>query len=503
MSQSTPPSAPPPPPPPSGPPPSPATAGPAPKPAGGGVFRRRRGNPSKDESPGDFEVDEVAGVPTRRELHRELELAVQASKHSSAIALLAFVEVCQLRDINDVYGPDTGDQLLRLAAARLQTIDLPGTKVLRYEGAVLAVVFPDIPNTQGAEETARFLVELMAPPFALGTDAISIGSNVGAAVSTDNYETLDDMVYDAFQSLGQAHESGPGAWVMHDESKRARHTTRIDERRLHFALENHEFLLHYQPVVSLSTGQLVGLEALIRWTQPGATNVGVLFPHDFLPLLEKSGLIVQVGQWVLEEACRQLAEWSAEFPARRQLFIGCNIGARQLTDTTFRAGVLRAVEGAGIDPERLCLDLTEEALRFNRFQRETAWASLRAVKDAGVKLGLDDFGTGMASISHLRDFRVDVLRFHRVFVTGLGVAREDEVIIRHITAMAHDLGCVAVAEGVETEEQAAMLPELGVDWAQGFHFGRPLTAAQVTERLRPADAPRPDDPWDATKLIEP
>jgi diguanylate cyclase (GGDEF)-like protein len=462
---------------------------------------RQRGQ-FKDDPVDALDVDDVAGVPTRRELNRELEAAVVASKRSSSIALLAFVEVCQLRDINDVYGPDTGDELLRLAAARLQTIDLPGTKVLRYEGAVLALVFPSIPNAQGAEETARFLVELMAPPFTLGSDSVSIGSNVGAAVSTDNYETLDDMVYDAFQALGQAHETGPGAWVMHDESKRARHTTRIDERRLHFALENNEFLLHYQPVVSLSTGALVGLEALIRWTQPGATNVGVLFPQDFLPLLEKSGLMVQVGQWVVEEACRQLAEWTRQFPAHRKVFIGCNVGARQLTDATFRPGVLRAIEAAGIEPGRLCLDLTEEALRFNRFQRETAWASLRALKDAGVKLGLDDFGTGMASLSHLRDFRLDVLRFHRVFVTGLGAAREDEVIIKHITAMAHDLDCVAVAEGVETEKQAAMLPALGVDWAQGFHFGRPLTTAQVTERLRPDDAPRPDDPWDSAKVLD-
>jgi diguanylate cyclase (GGDEF)-like protein len=462
---------------------------------------RQRGQ-ARDDASDEPEVDDVAGVPTRRELDRELRQAVETSKRASAIAALAFVEVCQLRDINDVYGPDTGDELLRLAAARLQTIDLPGTKVLRYEGAVLAVVLPSIPNAHGAEATAKFLVELMAPPFATGSEPVSIGSNVGVAVSTDNYETLDDMVYDAFQALGNAHESGPGAWVMHDESKRARHTTRIDDRRLHHALENEEFLLHYQPIMSLSTGALVGVEALIRWTQPGATGVGMLFPHDFLPMLEKSGLIVQVGQWVLEESCRQLAAWTKEFPAHGRMFIGCNIGARQLTDAMFRSGVLRALEKTGIEPHRLCLDLTEEALRFNRFQRETAWASLRDLKEAGVKLGLDDFGTGMASISHLRDFRLDMLRFHRVFVSGLGVAREDEVIIKHITAMAHDLGCVAVAEGVETEKQALALPGLGVDLAQGFHFGRPLTATQVSERLRPADAPVPEDPWDAARVLD-
>jgi diguanylate cyclase (GGDEF)-like protein len=461
---------------------------------------RQRGHSKPDETD-EPDVDDVAGVPTRRELHRELDRAVRRSKAESAIALLAFVEVGQLRDINDVYGPDTGDELLRQAAARLQTIDLPGTRVLRYEGAVLGVVFPAIPNTLGAEETAKFLVELMARPFTLGSEPVTIGCNVGAAVSTDNYETLDDMIYDAFQSLSQAHELGQGAWVVHDETKRARHSTRVDERRLSLALQNDEFLLHYQPIVALATGELVGVEALIRWTQPGATNVGVLFPHDFLPLLEKSGLIVQVGQWVIEEACRQLAEWTSQYPTRRELFVGCNIGARQLTDTTFRDGVLHAISRSGVDPQRVCLDLTEEALRFNRYQRETAWAALRDLKDAGVKLGLDDFGTGMASISHLRDFRLDLLRFHRVFVSGLGVAREDEVIIRHITAMAHDLGCVTVAEGVETEKQADLLPPLGVDLAQGFHYGRPLSAGQMAERLRPADQPRPPSEWDSASTF--
>jgi diguanylate cyclase (GGDEF)-like protein len=462
---------------------------------------RQRSQP-KSDTPAEPDVDDVAGVPTRRELNRELDRAVHASKVASAIAVLAFVEVGQLRDINDVYGPDTGDELLRQAAARLQSIDLPGTRVLRYEGAVLAVICPRIPNVQGAEETSKFLVELMRRPFTLGSEPVSIACNVGAAVSTDNYETLDDMVYDAFQALGKAHEEGRGAWILHDETKRARHTTRIDERRLHLALQNNEFLLHYQPIIALATGELVGLEALIRWSQPGATNVGVLFPHDFLPLLEKSGLIVQVGQWVIEESCRQLVEWTAQFPTQRELFVGCNVGARQLTDTTFRDGVLQAISASGLAPSRVCLDLTEEALRFNRYQREAAWASLRDLKNAGVKLGLDDFGTGMASLSHLRDFRLDLLRFHRVFVSGLGVSREDEVIIRHVTAMAHDLGCLTVAEGVETEKQAEFLPDLGVDLAQGFHYGRPLTAEQVTERLRPADAPRPDDPWDSAKIVE-
>jgi diguanylate cyclase (GGDEF)-like protein len=264
---------------------------PTPSKAGGsGVLGRlRQRGQSRDDIGADSDVDEVAGVPTRRDLVHELATAVQTSKNNSALAVLAFVQVGQLREINDVYGPDAGDAMLRLAASRLQTIDLPGTKVLRYEGAVLAVIFQNVPNVAGAEETARFLVELMAPPFMLGEDQITVGSNVGAAISTDNYEALEDMVYDAFQALGEATDNGLGAWQLHDETKRTRHTTRVDERRLHRAVENNEFLLHYQPILALATGEIVGVEALLRWTQPGATNVGMLFPHDFLPLRSASG----------------------------------------------------------------------------------------------------------------------------------------------------------------------------------------------------------------------
>lgn len=447
-------------------------------------------------------TDHLTGLPNRQVLHDELDKAVLTSKRNSTVAVLAFVEVGDLRDINDTFGPDTGDEILRLCGQRLASIDLPGTSVLRYEGAAFAAVFPSVPNLSGAEETARFLVELMSAPFEIGDERITVGVFVGGAVSTDNYPTLDDMVRDAYQSLVKARGSGLGAWVMHDESKRARYSTRIDDRRLHHAIENNEFHLQYQPIIRLDNHEMVGVEALIRWTQPGATNVGMLFPHDFLPLLEKTGLIVPVGEWVLHEACRQLAEWNARFPDKAIGFVSCNIGARQLADDGFRESVVHSIEQSGLDADRVCIDLTEEALRYNRFQRESAWAALRELKDLGVKLGIDDFGTGMASLSHLREFRLDVLRLHRVFVTGLGISREDSVIIRHITAMAHDLDCVTVAEGVETEKQERYLEELGVDLAQGFRYGRPLPPDQIAERLNPDGSAASTDAWDPSNVLD-
>jgi diguanylate cyclase (GGDEF)-like protein len=423
--------------------------------------------------------DELIGDPKREALHDELEAAVLTSKQTSDVAVLTFVELGELRDVNDTYGPAVGDQLLGLVAERLQSIDVPDTSMMRYEGAVFAAIFPSVPNLSGAEEVAKFLIELLSEPYEIGSNRLTVGAFVGGAVSTDNYDSLDDMIRDAHQSLVTARESGVGAWVVHDESKRPRYGARIDDRRLRDALENEEFCLHYQPIMHLVTGELVAVEALLRWLQPSATNQGMIFPSDFLPLLEKTGLIVEVGEWVLNEACRQLVEWNSSIE-QPPTFVGCNIGARQLADPGFGETVVRVLERTGLAPEGLCLDLTEGALRYNHFQRETVWSRLRDLKDMGVRLGIDDFGTGMASLSHLREFRLDVLRLHRMFVAGLGVNREDEAIIRHVTALAHDLGCVTVAEGVENEEHRPQLRDLGVDMAQGFLFGRSMPPEQIS-----------------------
>ena len=390
---------------------------------------------------GHTDTDLITGLPSRVRLMAALQEAVHASHQQSNLAVLTFIEAGELRDINDVLGPDEGDELLRQVAARLRTIDLPGTQVFRYEGAAFAAIFPNVPNVGGADTVAEFLVDLLSAPFELGTTHAGMGPVVGAAVSADNYESLDDMVRDGFHALVQARERGPGAFVVHDESRRTRFSTRIDDRRLHDAITDNEFALYYQPIMSMTTGKVAGAEALIRWLQPGATNIGVLFPHDFLPLLEMS-------------------------------------------DPGLGDAVAAALAAHGVAPSQLTLDITEDALRHNEYQRDTVWARLRAVRDMGVKLALDEFGRGMASLSVLRQIRFDILRIDRLFVSGLGLADEDRILIKHVTALAHDLGCQTIAEGVETPEQAALLRELGVDFGQGFHYGRPEKAAAFADLLR-------------------
>lgn len=460
---------------------------------GSGVLGRLRGRqgPATTEPHAGDAIDPVTGLPDRAHLLEVLADAVARSEQDSGVAALAFVEIAQLGDVNDSFGHDSGDDLLRSAAERLGTVDLPGTVVMRFPGASFAVVFERIPGPGQVEEIGRFLIELMAEPMPFRGETLALPVHVGLAVSADQYEQLDELVHDARDALVRAREHGGNTFVVHDETRRARFTTKIDERRLADALANGEFLLLYQPIVRLDRREIIGAEALLRWAAGSATNVGLLSPRDFLPLLEKTGLIVPVGRWVVEEACRQTAAWSHRFETQRRPIVTCNLSGRQLADPSFTAAVLDAVDRHDLEPWQLCLDITDDTLGYHR---EATWSALRGLKDAGVKLALDDFGQGEASLARLRELRLDILRLDRMFVIGIEHNAEDRAIVRHTAALAHELDCLALAEGVENEAQAERLAEAGVDLGQGFHFGRPESAETFTERLAAAHDAAPPEP---------
>lgn len=462
-----------------------------------GVLGRLR-RPGQPLEPRDdrADTDPITGLPARSAFFDWVTQAVERSAGDSNRAVVAFCDIGLVRDVNDSFGPDVGDLLLRQVGDRLRSIDLPGTQVLRWEGAEFALVFEQIPHVEQAEVIARFLIDLLTPPFDLGVEHVTVAPRVGAALSADNYHNMGEFIRDAHQALVSAREDGAG-WIVHDESKRGRYETRIDERRLFDAIESHEFILHYQPIFRLDTKQLVGVEALVRWKDPSATNSGLVSPGDFLPLLEKSGLSVKLGRWILEEACRQAAAWNALFPERSAILVTANIGPRQLASTEFHDTVVEAITGSGVAPWQLCLDITESALRFNR---SSSWSSLRTLKEYGVKLGLDDFGTGVSSLAYLREFALDLLRLDRTFISGLAVNREDRVIVKHMVALAHDLGIVAIAEGVEHPEQAEILDDLKVDLGQGFHYGRPMPPEGIVELLDPSLLDKGEQ-WTADQVL--
>jgi diguanylate cyclase (GGDEF)-like protein len=439
-------------------------------------------------------TDPLTGLPTRTHLQEAIAAATAASRATSSHCVLSFVDLDSLRDVNDTFGPDAGDAVLIEVAGRLAGIDLFDTRIMRYGGAEFALVSRGVNRTDGPGELAQAILERVGAPFTIGPDQVTVACHVGQAIGGDAAGDSGELVRDAHHALVEARDLGPGSYVTHDESRRGRYSTRIDEARLHSALDNHEFLLHYQPIVRTDSGELIGVEALLRWQAPGATNLGILFPHDFLALLEKSGLIVPVGRWVIEETCRQAAVWSNAHPELPPLFVTCNLGARQLAMPDFADTVLEVVAASGMPARQLCLDITEQALRYNG---ATTWSALRRLKEAGIKLGIDDFGTGAASLAALRDLKLDLIRIDRLFVADLAMSAEDQAIVRHVTNMAHELEMVTVAEGIESEEQAAVLTTLGVDLAQGFLYGRPETPDRISERLEP---PEQEAPWDALEV---
>lgn len=459
----------------------------------GGLLGRIKG-----KRPGpDLAVDALTGLPDRSNLLPWAGEALERSSASSTRCAVAFVSVGELRDVNDTHGPATGDALLRAVAERLGTIDLPDTRVLRYQGSEFAVLLEGLPGPDAADTAGAFLVELMAAPFATPSGDLTVPAHVGVAVSSDVYDVVADFTRDAHEALVTAREAGPNAHHVHDESKRMLHSTRIDEARLQAALADDEFVLHYQPIVRTDSSELVGVEALIRWEMPGATNVGILHPHDFMPLLERTGLAPAVGAWVVRTACHQLRAWQLAYGDERELFVTVNVGAHQLAAAGFADEVRAAVEAAApIEPWQLCLDITEEALRYNR---NASWAALRDLKRLGVQIGLDDFGTGVSSLLYLRELALDQLRIDRIFVGGVEHNAEDRAIIKHLAALADDLELTTIAEGVERPEQVDHLRRLGVELAQGYHFGRPMPAAGIESLLRSDEAGAPTR-WDASEV---
>ncbi|MCX7620243.1 MAG: bifunctional diguanylate cyclase/phosphodiesterase [Acidimicrobiales bacterium] len=467
----------------------------------GGVLSRLKRSGPEPSTEEQVELDAVTGLPTRRYLASWADRAVRRSHSTSTRAVVAFVGVGLLRDVNDSFGADVGDRLLHEIGARLQTIDLPGTRVVRYGGAEFGLVFERLNNISALEQIAEFLVELVGRPFLIGSDEITVRPVVGAAISADNYQTVDELIIDAHQALARARDTG-SPWEVHDESKRGRYATRLDEGRLLKALDDHEFALLYQPIVRLDNHKIVGFEALVRLLAPGATNVGYLSPGDFMPMLEKSGMSVRLGEWVFDEACRQLAAWRQFKPAGTPLFMTCNVSGRQLASDTFADAVDRAIRNHGIAAGQLCLDITESSLRFTGAD---AWPVLRELTDRGVKIGLDDFGTGMSSLQYLLEFNLDYVRIDRGFVDKVSVEGElgkaASSIVRHIAAMASELGILAIAEGVETTEQASLLSSLGALLGQGFAFGRPERADHILTLLDPQRRAG-EDRWSPSQVLE-
>ncbi|MEZ5246379.1 MAG: EAL domain-containing protein [Acidimicrobiales bacterium] len=414
--------------------------------------------------------DELTGLANRRRLLDEIH---RVADGSGSVAVL-LLDLDRFKNINDSLGHDRGDELLVVVADRLRLAVRPGDLVARLGGDEFAVVLPGPVDVAEAEFVAERLMRLIGEPVALGSQKVYPTASIGIAVA-DDQTAVDDLIRRADTAMYRAKSQGRARSEAFDEELREAVQARMEtEAGLRGALRSDELLVHYQPEFDLHDGTVLGAEALVRWEHP---TRGLLSAGEFIEVAEETGLVVEIGERVLVAACAEAATWPGGDDAP---VIRVNLAAAQLQREETVALVRRVLGDSGLAPSRLCLEITESAVMNDVHRSEEI---LGRLKELGVHLAVDDFGTGFSSLAYLKRFPVDALKIDRAFVSDLGDDASDVAFVRSIVSLADALGLDVVAEGVETAAQAAILIELGCHRAQGFYFGRPASADAFRARL--------------------
>jgi diguanylate cyclase (GGDEF)-like protein len=413
--------------------------------------------------------DALTGLPNRLLFQQSLRQALAHGVRPQCALLLADLD--GFARINDTLGMPAGDEVLRQFAQRLQRRVPSGGLVGRFGGDEFALLLSGLDGPDGAAQAAELVRQCCGAPFALAEGEVSLTASVGIALHPGEAADAGTLVQYASTALHQARQASGGSWRFFNDAMNVQARRRIDfENALREACEKGEFELYYQPMVELHTGRMVGAEALLRWNRPGH---GQISPADFIPLLEETGLIVPVGAWVIDSACRQIGLWARG--AAGPMPIAVNVASRQFADSALEAVVARAIAEHGIAPELLGLEVTESALMADIERTARTLAALRAL---GVKVAIDDFGTGYSSLAYLQRFPVDSLKIDIAFIRDVTTNPGDAALVDAVIAMAHSLDLAVVAEGVESEEQVAYLGRRRCDQIQGYYFSRPLPAGR-------------------------
>jgi diguanylate cyclase (GGDEF)-like protein/PAS domain S-box-containing protein len=429
--------------------------------------------------------DPLTGLPNRTLFLDRLAQLLARREGDTRQAAVMFLDIDNFKLFNDSLGHEAGDRLLRAAAPRLAEAVRPSDTVARFGGDEFVVLCEEVAGGRDALELAQRLQESLGRPFALDGEDHFLTASIGVALTSGAYRAPEEVMRDADAAMYRAKERGRANCELFDDAMRERVLGRLRmETALRGVVERDELRAFYQPVVSMVDGSVLGVEALMRWQHSG---LGPVSPLEFIPIAEDTGLIVSLGRWMLEEVCSQAVRWEQELETAPPL-VSVNLSPRQVAHAELVPTVARVLDETGLDPTRLALEITENVLIS---EAESPWNTLDALKRLGVTLMLDDFGTGWSSLSYLKRFPVDVLKIDRTFVDGLGAEAEDSAIVKAIVGMARALELGVIAEGVETAEQARILRELGCERAQGFFFGRPRPAADVTPLLRAGWQERP------------
>ncbi|SDN60297.1 EAL domain-containing protein [Alkalicoccus daliensis] len=416
-------------------------------------------------------IDPLTKLKNRKQFQREVNNAVFGRE---AITLL-FINLDRFKYYNDTLGHFTGDALILSISKALQKLETKHFRVYRYAGDEFAVLLRGVHHEEAAANFAQRVMKVFAKPFSIQTKELKVSASIGISRFPGGASTAAELIQQATTAMQSAKEMGRDSY----KSYAPQLTTKYDqklliEKKLRHALELRSFELFYQPQVDLKNQQVVGAEALLRWHDK---ELGTLPPDVFIPIAEKSGLIIQIGDWVLEEACREAKTWADNGQALR---VGVNISPLQFQRPDFVNKVKKVLQRTGLDPSLLDLEITENDLLYHQ---EESLDTLRRLKAEGIRISIDDFGTGYSSLSYLRQFPVDTLKIDKSFIKDVLMNKKDQAIVTSIIQLAHNMKMRVIAEGVETKNMLPFLFEQQCDEMQGFLYSRPVPAASLAEYM--------------------
>jgi len=423
--------------------------------------------------------DALTELPNRLLFQETLKREItNAKRHKTKIALF-FLDLDRFKIINDTLGHDAGDELLQKVSQRLKSCIRANDMLSRQGGDEFTCLLLDITDPLSASIVAKKMLDKMVKPMHIKGKELFISGSIGISIYPDDAQEIEVLMKYADTAMYHAKETGRNAYTFYKDDVQELSSRRFDlESKLRSAVKNNEFELYYQPKYNAMQEEITSMEALIRWNQP---ELGLIPPMDFIPLAEDTGLIVGIGAWVLDEACRQIKTWRDAGYSKLQTVIAVNLSGRQFSDGNLIETVTQAIKKYDVDPESLELELTESMLMDNV---EETIKVLHSLKGIGIKLSIDDFGTGYSSLSYLKRFPISTLKLDRSFIMGLPEDQDDMKIVSATIALAHGLDMKVVAEGVETIEQLTCLKAMQCDEIQGYYFSKPLNADAFTKLLK-------------------
>ena len=418
--------------------------------------------------------DPLTGLSNRAHFIKKLQHALTRANTEDRLVAVIFFDLDNFKIVNDSLGHDWGDKVLKVAADRIRTCLRREDVAARFGGDEFTILLEDVSGLAQVIPVANRLINALREPIQLDDRDLVIGCSMGIAINTlnrDDQPTAEELLRKADLAMYSAKNNGKGCYSIFDSHLNTVAIERLElESDLRKALRENELRVYYQPIVSLDTGNIVEVEALVRWQHP---QRGLVLPAEMIPLAEETGLIIDIGQWVLEEACHQVGIWQKQYPGHSPLHLSVNLSARQFRKTTLLKDIDTALYKSGLSPSDLMLEITESSLIRDPNNIAT---QLLALRNTGIRLAVDDFGTGYASLSFLKEFPFDTLKIDRSFVQGIVRDRRDKAIVQSIIELASAFGLDVIGEGIETENQAAQLKKLGCNHGQGFLFAAPCPA---------------------------